>query len=83
MANSRPKVEDLHLVNLTKSFGDFKAVDNLTLTIPAGSFFALLGPSGCGKTTTLRMVAGLEEPTSGQIKLGNDDITDLPPYKDG
>ena len=81
MVNSRPKVEDLHLVNLTKSFGDFKAVDNLTLTIPAGSFFALLGPSGCGKTTTLRMVAGLEEPTSGQIKLGNDDITYLPPYK--
>ena len=81
MANSRPKVEDLHLVNLSKSFGDFKAVDNLTLTIQAGSFFALLGPSGCGKTTTLRMVAGLEEPTSGQIKLGNEDITNLPPYK--
>ena len=81
MASNRPKVEDLHLVNLTKTFGDFKAVDNLTLTIPAGSFFALLGPSGCGKTTTLRMVAGLEEPTSGQIKLGQDDITNLPPYK--
>ena len=81
MASNRPKVEDLHLVNLTKSFGDFKAVDNLTLTIPAGSFFALLGPSGCGKTTTLRMVAGLEEPTSGLIKLGQDDITNLPPYK--
>jgi len=81
VASNRPKVEDLHLVNLTKTFGDFKAVDNLTLTIPAGSFFALLGPSGCGKTTTLRMVAGLEEPTSGQIKLGQDDITNLPPYK--
>ncbi|MDA2977563.1 MAG: ABC transporter ATP-binding protein [Actinomycetota bacterium] len=81
MASNRPKVEDLHLVNLTKSFDDFKAVDNLSLTIPAGSFFALLGPSGCGKTTTLRMVAGLDEPTSGQIKLGPDDITNLPPYK--
>ncbi len=81
MASNRPKVEDLHLVNLTKSFGDFKAVDNLSLTIPAGSFFALLGPSGCGKTTTLRMVAGLEEPTSGQIKLGQEDVTNLPPYK--
>jgi spermidine/putrescine transport system ATP-binding protein len=81
VATNRPKVEDLHLVNLTKSFGDFKAVDNLTLTIPAGSFFALLGPSGCGKTTTLRMVAGLEEPTSGQIKLGSEDITSFPPYK--
>jgi spermidine/putrescine transport system ATP-binding protein len=81
VASNRPKVEDLHLVNLTKTFGDFKAVDNLSLTIPAGSFFALLGPSGCGKTTTLRMVAGLEEPTSGQIKLGQEDITNLPPYK--
>ncbi len=81
MASNRPKVEDLHLVNLTKTFGDFKAVDNLILTIPAGSFFALLGPSGCGKTTTLRMVAGLEEPTSGQIKLGQEDVTNLPPYK--
>ena len=81
MASNRPKVEDLHLVNLTKSFGDFKAVDNLTLTIPAGSFFALLGPSGCGKTTTLRMVAGLEEPTSVQINLGSEDITSFPPYK--
>ena len=81
MASNRPKVEDLHLVNLTKSFGDFKAVDNLTLTIPAGSFFALLGPSGCGKTTTLRMVAGLEEPTSGQINLGSEDITSFPQYK--
>ncbi len=79
MASNRPKVEDLHLVNLTKTIGDFKAVDNLSLTIPAGSFFALLGPSGCGKTTTLRMVAGLEEPNSGQIKLGQDDITNLPP----
>jgi len=81
VASNRSKVEDLHLVNLTKTFGDFKAVDNLTLTIPAGSFFALLGPSGCGKTTTLRMVAGLEEPTSGQIKLGQEDVTNLPPYK--
>ena len=81
MASNRPKVEDLHLVNLTKTFGDFKAVDNLTLTIPAGSFFALLGPSGCGKTTTLRIIAGLEEPTSGQIKLGQEDVTNLPPYK--
>ena len=51
---------DLKLSNITKSFGDFKAVDDLSLTIPEGSFFALLGPSGCGKTTTLRMIAGLE-----------------------
>ena len=50
---------------MTKSFGEFVAVDDLTLTIPSGSFFALLGPSGCGKTTTLRMVAGLEQPSAG------------------
>jgi len=70
-------VEDLHLQNLTKRFGDFVAVDDLTLTIPAGSFFALLGASGCGKTTTLRMVAGLEDPTEGSIRIGEKDITGL------
>ena len=68
---------DLRIVNVTKSFGDFTAVDDLTLTIPEGSFFALLGPSGCGKTTTLRMVAGLEEPTQGSIHIGNTDIIGL------
>jgi len=70
-------VEDLKLVNLTKKFGDLAAVDDLTLTIPAGSFFALLGASGCGKTTTLRMVAGLDDPTSGKIFLGEKDVTSL------
>jgi len=70
-------VEDLHLTNLTKMFGDMAAVDDLTLTIPAGSFFALLGASGCGKTTTLRMVAGLDDPTSGRITIGEKDITSL------
>ena len=72
---------DLRLVELTKDFGSAVAVDCLSLTIPAGSFFALLGPSGCGKTTTLRMVAGLEEPTSGRIYLGDDDVTDRKAYK--
>ena len=61
---------DLILKNLTKTYGDFNAVDDLSLVIPKGSFFALLGPSGCGKTTTLRMIAGLEEPTSGTISVG-------------
>ncbi|MCH9841434.1 MAG: ABC transporter ATP-binding protein [Actinomycetia bacterium] len=78
MAQDRKhNVEDLHLVDLTKKFGEVAAVDDLTLTIPAGSFFALLGASGCGKTTTLRMVAGLEDPTSGRISIGEKDITSL------
>jgi spermidine/putrescine transport system ATP-binding protein len=72
---------DLKLVSLTKRFGDFVAVDDLDLVIPQGSFFALLGPSGCGKTTTLRMVAGLEEPTAGQIMIGDRDITTSKPYQ--
>ncbi|MCU1406670.1 MAG: transporter ATP-binding protein [Glaciihabitans sp.] len=66
---------DLELVGLQKRFPGFTAIENLNLTIPAGSFFALLGPSGCGKTTTLRLVAGLEEPTAGSILIGGKDVT--------
>jgi spermidine/putrescine transport system ATP-binding protein len=72
---------DLRLERVTKKFGDFVAVDDLSLTVPQGSFFALLGPSGCGKTTTLRMVAGLEEPSAGRVFIGDEDITGLRPYK--
>ena len=72
---------DLRLSSVTKRFGTFVAVDDLSLTIPAGSFFALLGPSGCGKTTTLRMVAGLEEPTTGTIHLGDRDVTATKPHQ--
>ena len=72
---------DLVLEGVTKRFGDFAAVDDLDLTVPAGSFFALLGPSGCGKTTTLRMVAGLETPTAGTIMLSGQDISRLKPYR--
>ena len=80
--DSRPTGDgDLRLVGLTKRFGTFTAVDDLDLTVPQGSFFALLGPSGCGKTTTLRMVAGLEEPSAGQVLIGDEDITHLRPYK--
>jgi len=73
--------DDLQLINVTKRFGDFAAVDDLTITVPQGSFFALLGPSGCGKTTTLRMVAGLEEPTEGVVRLGAEDTTWAKPYQ--
>src|SRR6476620_10261271 len=72
---------DLRLESVTKDFGNFLAVDDLSLTVPRGSFFALLGPSGCGKTTTLRMVAGLEQPTSGRILIGDTDLTGSRPYE--
>jgi spermidine/putrescine transport system ATP-binding protein len=73
--------EGLQLRSLTKEFAAFTAVKSLDLDVPSGSFFALLGPSGCGKTTTLRMVAGLETPTSGSITLGGKDITWDKPYR--
>src|SRR5829696_8331735 len=72
---------DLRLDAVTKTFGSFVAVDEVSLDVPSGSFFALLGPSGCGKTTTLRMVAGLERPTWGRVLLGDEDVTATPPYK--
>jgi spermidine/putrescine transport system ATP-binding protein len=72
---------DLVLTGVTKTYDTFTAVDNVDLTIPQGSFFALLGPSGCGKTTTLRMVAGLEQPTVGTISIGGRDITSTKPYQ--
>ncbi|MFF9844266.1 ABC transporter ATP-binding protein [Streptomyces sp. NPDC020422] len=72
---------DVRLSGISKSYGSFQAVHPLDLTIPQGSFFALLGASGCGKTTTLRMIAGLEDPTTGTVFLGDRDVTDLQPYK--
>ncbi len=72
---------ELRLIGLTKRFGPVTAVDDLHLRVPSGAFIALLGPSGCGKTTTLRMVAGLEAPTAGQILLGDTDLTGLKPYR--
>ncbi|QIM16967.1 ABC transporter ATP-binding protein [Leucobacter insecticola] len=72
---------DLELVGIQKRFPGFTAVENLDLKIPAGSFFALLGPSGCGKTTTLRLVAGLEDPTQGKILIGGKDVSALKPHK--
>ncbi|MET8503712.1 ABC transporter ATP-binding protein [Streptomyces sp. NPDC004787] len=72
---------DVRLSGISKSYGSFTAVHPLDLTVPQGSFFALLGASGCGKTTTLRMIAGLEDPSTGTVFLGDTDVTDLPPYK--
>ncbi len=65
---------DLRLDGVTKAFGSFTAVDGVSLDVPSGSFFALLGPSGCGKTTTLRMIAGLETPSSGRIVFDGRDL---------
>jgi spermidine/putrescine transport system ATP-binding protein len=72
---------DLELVGIRKEFPGFVAIDHLDLHIPAGEFFALLGPSGCGKTTTLRLVAGLEEPTQGKILIGGKDVTHTKPHE--
>ena len=72
---------DVRLDHVSKRFGDFVAVDEMSLDIPPGQFFSLLGPSGCGKTTTLRMIGGFEEVSEGRIFLGDTDVTDLPPFK--
>lgn len=71
----------IRLDHVVKSFGDVQAVDDLSLEINEGEFLSLLGPSGCGKTTTLRMLGGFEEPTSGSIYFGDKNITDLPPHR--
>ena len=76
-----PLAPDVRLVDVVKRFDMVVAVDGISLEVPRGSFFALLGPSGCGKTTTLRMIGGFEEPTSGRILLGDHDVVGLPPYK--
>ncbi len=72
---------DVTLVDLTKRFEDVVAVDQVNLQIAPGEFFSLLGPSGCGKTTTLRMIAGFEQPTSGQILLDGVDVAGTPAFK--
>src|SRR3954464_15984283 len=87
MADDRPKAEEapdmplLRIDAVVKKFGHFLAVDRLSLDIAAGEFFALLGPSGCGKTTLLRLLAGFETPSEGNIYLDGEEITAVPPYR--
>src|SRR6201992_2214767 len=69
------------LRDVTKRCGEFTAVDDISLELGRGEFFTLLGPSGCGKTTTLRMIAGFERPTSGEIAIEGEDVAALPPHK--
>lgn len=73
----------LSLQNVSRNFGSTRAVNDVSLDVAQGEFFGLLGPSGCGKTTTLRMIAGLEQPDSGSIRFQNQDITTLPPERRG
>jgi spermidine/putrescine transport system ATP-binding protein len=81
VAEAPAATADIRLEQVTKRFGEVVAVDDLSLEIERGSFFALLGPSGCGKTTTLRMIGGFEEPSAGSIYLGDRDVVGLPPYR--
>src|SRR5215831_177315 len=74
---------DIVIDNITKSFGSFLALERVDLDIADGEFLALLGPSGCGKTTLLRIIAGLETPSSGRVKIGGRDVSALPPRKRG
>ena len=72
---------DVQIQRVTKRFGDVVAVDAMDLSIDRGAFYSLLGPSGCGKTTTLRMIAGFEQPTEGEILLAGQPIAGVPPYQ--
>ncbi|MGB5468010.1 MAG: polyamine ABC transporter ATP-binding protein [Sedimenticolaceae bacterium] len=90
MAGSRPELEAwqdptvaplVEIQGVTKTFGSHYAVDDVSLAIYPGEFFSLLGASGCGKTTLLRMLAGFERPNQGRLRIGGEDVTDLPPYR--
>src|SRR5689334_10267904 len=79
--NSEAQSPSVELREVTKRFGELAAVDALSLELGQGEFFTLLGPSGCGKTTTLRMIAGFEQPTEGAIRIEGEDVAQLPPHK--
>ena len=80
LAAARPQL-DLELRGIRKRYGNFTAVDGVSLKVPKGRFVCLLGPSGCGKTTTLRCIAGLEEPDDGGILIGGKEVTRDPPWE--
>lgn len=71
----------VELVNVTKYFGDFKAVDDVSFSVESGSFFSLVGPSGCGKSTTLRMTSGFEQPDRGELRIGGLGMERVPPFR--
>ena len=73
--------EVIKLEGVSKRYGDFVALHETSFAIGHGEFFAMLGPSGCGKTTTLKMIAGFEQPTTGRVMLDGVDVSDVPPYK--
>lgn len=74
-------MSEIKLKNITKKFANVTAVDKVSLDVEEGKFVTLLGPSGCGKTTTLRIIAGLEKPTKGEVYMGGEEVTNLPPYE--
>ena len=74
-------IPDVAIVDVTKRFDDVTAVDAMSLSVASGAFYSFLGPSGCGKTTTLRMIAGFEQPTSGEIYLAGEPVAGVPPYR--
>ncbi len=81
MDDHRGETPSVELCSVTKRFDQLAAVDDLSLKLGQGEFFTLLGPSGCGKTTTLRMIAGFERPTAGEIRIEGEDVAQLPPHK--
>ena len=81
VADAGPPDAVIGIEQVTKRFGEFTAVADADLRISRGEFFSMLGPSGCGKTTTLRMIAGFEQPTEGRVTLEGKDVSRVPPYK--
>jgi spermidine/putrescine transport system ATP-binding protein len=79
--SGNPRETDIEFRGVTKAFADVMAVDDVSLSIERGSFFSFLGPSGCGKTTSLRLIAGFEQPTSGDVIIGGQSVVGVPPYK--